>query len=348
MMRSMRTSVMVAAGALLLATSALAAPPDAWITAKTKMALLTTDGVSGTGINVDTVDGVVTLHGKVATAAEKAKAETEAKKIDGVREVRNLLQVVPASAEKMVKASDGEVKDRVQKALKDDHRLESSSIAVQSVNDGVVLLSGKADSVTAHLTAIEDAARVPGVRRVASEIESPDKFADREIHQKREERPEAGAKRSVTDTASDMYITSATKLRLMANDKTPSTDINVDTRNSVVTLFGTVPNKDAKAAAEGEARKVSGVSKVVNELQIVPAAKKEAVAAKDDDVEKAIDDALGKRDDLRGSNIDVEVANGVARLTGTVENEQQRLAAAVAARATPGVKAVKEELRIQN
>jgi len=347
-MRSMRTSVMVAAGALLLATSALAAPPDAWITAKTKMALLTTDGVSGTGINVDTVDGAVTLHGKVATAAEKAKAETEAKKIDGVREVRNLLQVVPASAEKMVKASDGEVKDRVQKALKDDHRLESSSIAVQSVNDGVVLLSGKADSVTAHLTAIEDAARVPGVRRVASEIESPDKFADREIHQKREERPEAGAKRSVTDTASDMYITSATKLRLMANDKTPSTDINVDTRNSVVTLFGTVPNKDAKAAAEGEARKVSGVSKVVNELQIVPAAKKEAVAAKDDDVEKAIDDALGKRDDLRGSNIDVEVANGVARLTGTVENEQQRLAAAVAARATPGVKAVKEELRIQN
>ena len=90
------------------------------------------------------------------------------------------------------------------------------------------------------------------------------------------------------------------------------------------------------------------MSKVVNELEIVPAAKKEAVAAKDDDVEKAIDDSLGKRDDLRGSNIDVEVANGVARLTGTVENEQQRLAAAVAARATPGVKAVKEELRIQN
>jgi osmotically-inducible protein OsmY len=347
-MRSMRTNMMVAAGALLLATSALAAPPDAWITAKTKMALLTTEGVSGTGVNVDTVDGTVTLHGKVASAAEKSKAEAEAKKIDGVRQVRNLLQVVPESAEKMVKASDGELKDRVQKALKDDHRLENSSIGVQSVNDGVVLLSGKADSVTAHLTAIEDAARVPGVRRVASEIESPDKFADREIHQDREARPEAGAKRSVTDTASDMYITSATKLRLMANDKTPSTDINVDTRNSIVTLFGTVPTKDAKAAAEAEARKVSGVSKVVNELQIVPAAKKEAVAAKDNDVEKAIDDALGKRDDLRGSDIDVEVANGVARLTGTVENEQQRMAAAVATRATPGVKAVKEELRIQN
>jgi osmotically-inducible protein OsmY len=345
MMRSMRHSLVAAAGALLLATSAMAAPPDAWITAKTKMALMTTEGVSGTAINVDTVDGTVTLHGKVSSAAEKTKAEAEAKKIEGVRQVRNLLQVVPESVEKTVKASDAELKDRVQKALKDDPRLESSSVSVQSVNDGVVLLSGKVDSVTAHLTAIEDAARVPGVRRVASEIESPDKFADREIHK---DRAEAGAKRTVKDTASDMYITSATKLRLMANDQTPSTDINVDTRNGVVTLFGTVPTKEAKAAAEAEAKKVSGVTTVANELQIVPAAKKEAVAAKDDDVEKAIDEAFTKRDDLRGSNIDVEVANGVARLTGTVENEQQRMAAAVAARSTPGVKAVKEELRIQN
>jgi len=323
----------------------MAAPPDAWITAKTKMALMTTEGVSGTAINVDTVDGNVTLHGKVSSAAEKAKAEAEAKKIDGVRQVRNLLQVVPQSAEKVVKASDSEIKDRVQKALKDDPKLQSSSVSVQSVNDGVVLLSGKADSVSAHLTAIEDAARVPGVRRVASEIESPNKIADSEIQK---ERAEAGAKRTMKDTASDMYITSATKLRLMANEQTPSTDINVDTRNGVVTLFGTVPSQASKAAAEAEARKVSGVDKVVNELEVVPPSRKDAVEAKDDDVEKAIDSALSKRDDLRGSNIDVEVANGVARLTGSVENEQQRMAAAVAARSTPGVRAVKDELRVSS
>src|SRR5512143_1154873 len=70
---------------------------DAWITTKTKMALLTTEGVSSTAVNVDTVDGRVTLHGKVETAAEKEKAEAEAKKIEGVTEVRNLLQVVPAA-----------------------------------------------------------------------------------------------------------------------------------------------------------------------------------------------------------------------------------------------------------
>ena len=48
--------------------------PDAWITMTTKVSLMTTDGVSTKDLNVDTVNGVVTLHGKVATEAERAKA----------------------------------------------------------------------------------------------------------------------------------------------------------------------------------------------------------------------------------------------------------------------------------
>ena len=63
-----------------LAAPAGAATPDAWITTKTKLALLTTEGVSGTAIHVDTVLGRVTLHGKVRSAEEKAKAESVAQK----------------------------------------------------------------------------------------------------------------------------------------------------------------------------------------------------------------------------------------------------------------------------
>ena len=54
-------------GALVVVLSvALAAPgrtatPDAWITTKIKLALLTTEGVSGTAIKVDTVVGQVTF-----------------------------------------------------------------------------------------------------------------------------------------------------------------------------------------------------------------------------------------------------------------------------------------------
>ncbi|HEY7516085.1 MAG TPA: BON domain-containing protein, partial [Vicinamibacteria bacterium] len=75
-----------AAIALLGATTpAVADTSDGWITTKAKIMLLTTDGVSGTKVNVDTVDGKVTLHGKVPTAAEKAKAETTVRGLDGVK-----------------------------------------------------------------------------------------------------------------------------------------------------------------------------------------------------------------------------------------------------------------------
>ena len=61
------------------------------------------------------------------------------------------------------------------------------------------------------------------------------------------------------ETASDMWITSATKMRLLADSQTPALDINVDTLAGVVTLFGIVPLQEAKAAAEADAHKVSGV-----------------------------------------------------------------------------------------
>jgi hypothetical protein len=55
------------------------AMPDAWITTKVKIALLTTENVSALDVNVDTVDGRVTLHGSVGSAAEKARAEDVAR-----------------------------------------------------------------------------------------------------------------------------------------------------------------------------------------------------------------------------------------------------------------------------
>ena len=45
-------------------------------------------------INVDVVNGVVTLGGAVETATAKEEAERVAKTTDGVKRVRNLLKVV--------------------------------------------------------------------------------------------------------------------------------------------------------------------------------------------------------------------------------------------------------------
>jgi hyperosmotically inducible protein len=337
----------MAALILMTAPAAFAAQPDAWITSKAKIALLTTDGVSATGVNVDTVDGRVTLHGKVRTEAEKKTAGDVVAKIDGATEVKNLLQVVPAKSEDKVEASDAQITTQLNDAFKKDRGLASSGISVQSVNKGVVLLAGETPSMTTHLRAITTAAAVPGVRRVATEVKGADQIADAELGQTARDRVETGAAKA-GDTVSDAWITSATKLRLLANSETPALEINVDTTDGRVTLFGMVPTAAAKAAAEGEARKVTGVKGVTNDLQVVAAQKQDAVAAKDADIETAVEKAIERRQAQTGDDVAVEVKGGVVRLTGSVPNEAARVTAATTARATKGVKAVLwEDLKIK-
>jgi osmotically-inducible protein OsmY len=328
--------------ALVLAVTtegAFAATSDPWITTKAKMALLTTEGVSGTAINVDTLNGLVTLHGKVTSDAEKQKAESIVRSIDGVANVRNLLQVVSPARDDSVKASDDQIKERVTNVLKSDEAFKS--VTVQSVNAGVVLLAGDVPTLGDHLRAVEHAARVPGVKRVASEIRSPDKLADSEIYS---DRPETAKKAG--GTASDLWITSAVKMRLLADARTPALDVNVDTTNATVTLFGMVPSAEAKAAAAEDAKKVSGVHSVSNEIEVVPKAQEKVVRESDDRVKEHVAQALKAEAELRNDKIDVEVTNGVARLTGTVDNATDRLHAAAIARTAAGVRAVHDDLRI--
>ena len=174
-MRNGQLSRIAGATALILVCAVgvakAADTPDAWVTMKTKISLMTTEGVSTTDLNVDTVKGVVTLHGKVATEAEKAKAETVARGIEGAKQIKNLLQVVPTAQRAVVERSDDEIKTGVEAAFSANRRVDTSGIKVASVNKGVVLLSGRTKSLEAHLESVEVANAVRGVRRVSTEAE---------------------------------------------------------------------------------------------------------------------------------------------------------------------------------
>jgi hyperosmotically inducible protein len=173
-MRTEYLSRIVGAVALVLVFAGVASAadiPDAWVTMKTKVSLMTTEGLSAMDLNVDTVKGVVTLHGKVATEAERAKAETVVRGIDGAKEVKNLLQVVSSAQREVVERSDDLIKKGIDDAFKANGRVSTSGIMVASVNKGVVLLSGKTRSLEAHLESVEVASAVRGVRRVATEVE---------------------------------------------------------------------------------------------------------------------------------------------------------------------------------
>jgi hyperosmotically inducible protein len=67
---------------------------NAALTTKVKTALAKDAGIkTTTSIDVDSNEGVVTLKGKVDSAELKKKAEEIAKKVDGVKSVKNQLRV---------------------------------------------------------------------------------------------------------------------------------------------------------------------------------------------------------------------------------------------------------------
>ncbi|HEY9421607.1 MAG TPA: BON domain-containing protein [Thermoanaerobaculia bacterium] len=67
---------------------------DAGVTAKVKARLMADPEVNAFHIDVDTMDGRVTLSGKVTNDEQKSEAEKLARRTEGVREVVNMLQVV--------------------------------------------------------------------------------------------------------------------------------------------------------------------------------------------------------------------------------------------------------------
>ena len=68
---------------------------DTTTTTRVKTSLLNDPAVGGLRIDVDTFKGVVTLSGSVKSQAEKDQAVTLARRVDGVTEVKDALQIVP-------------------------------------------------------------------------------------------------------------------------------------------------------------------------------------------------------------------------------------------------------------
>ena len=317
-------------------------PQDAYITTKVKMELLTADAVEPLHINVDTLDGIVTMHGQVSTETAKAAAASEAKSVKGVKEVRNLLAVVPKAAKDQVAAADDVIEKNVKTVLERDAALKDSSIKVKSVNKGTVILSGKADTLTSHQRALADARSVEGVRKVASEITSPNELGDKEIWNE-----EPAGHSTASNSASDVWTTTKVKMKLMSEPGLSPLKINVDTSGGVVTLFGIVNSEQDKVAAGQQVATIEGVKSVENDLQVVAETAQKRVDARDDQVLDSVKKRLKGREGLKDDNIDVEVKNGVVRLTGTVDGYGERMTALTVARSTDGVKSVVDDLQIQ-
>jgi len=143
------------------------ATTDSWLTSKAKIALFADDRVKGREVRVETVGGEVYLRGKVDSQEAKTAAGEIAKNVEGVKGVKNDLQVVAPSARKAVQADDKQITKSVETRFGKDAHLKKVDVRTDA---GVVVLSGEVPNISASAKASEMAHRVDGVKSVKNEL----------------------------------------------------------------------------------------------------------------------------------------------------------------------------------
>ena len=146
---------------------ATGAVSDSWLTSKTKIALFSDGRVKGRDVRVETQGGQVFLRGKVDSDEAKTAAAEIAKGVDGVKGVKNDLQVVAPAARKTVQANDKQITKSVETNFGKDPQLKKIDVRTDA---GVVVLSGEVPNISVSAKASEMAHRVEGVKSVKNEL----------------------------------------------------------------------------------------------------------------------------------------------------------------------------------
>lgn len=214
--------------AALLVSAAACASSDPGVTTAVKTKLAADDTVKAYQIDVDTKGGVVTLTGAVETQAAKDRAVQLARETDGVSRVEDLLTVNPALT------LDNRARDAA-----GDLGQSAEGTAGKAADAG----QSASDKAGDAAEKIGDAAKATGAAA-------------------------AQAVKDATPVVADAGITAAVKTRLLADPDVAGLRIDVDTKDKVVTLTGTVKTAAQVAEAEKLARETPGVTRVVNNLKV--------------------------------------------------------------------------------
>lgn len=146
---------------------------------------------------------------------------------------------------------------------------------------------------------------------------------------------------SVSCSQSDAGITTAIKSRLAADDEVKAYQIDVDTREKIVTLSGTVDTARAKTRAVEIARLEKGVFQVTDNITVSPSA---PPVPTDASLTAAVKAKLAAESSLSGLKIIVDTLNGVVTLSGDVRSQADKDVAVRLARETAGVREVNDRL----
>ena len=192
-----------------------------------------------------------------------------------------LSAAVLAAATVACSGSDAGITTAVKSKLAADDTVKAYRIDVDTSN-AVVTLNGQVDTARARTRAVELAKATDGVRDVVDNLSivagvtPPGGLDDAAMKRAREaaDATTAGAD-TARDTvgtagsaAGDATLTAKVKAKFLADTSISGLKIDVDTKNDVVTLNGTVPTAAEKRHAVEVARATDGVKSVVDNLKV--------------------------------------------------------------------------------
>ncbi len=160
--------------------------------------------------------------------------------------------------------------------------------------------------------------------------------------------------------AKDAWIDGKAEATLLFNGNLDSFDINTDVKDGNVVLTGKVENSVDKKLAEELVANIDGVTSVDNKLTVV--ADSDMHSDMSDDMEEGVEEGTSELTDAKiatviktrllmdtdisGFDIDVDVENGIVKLTGEVDSDAERDLAIEIAKNASDVKNVESDLRV--
>ncbi len=280
----------------------------------------TDDWQTGTEVN----DGKVTLTGTVESHTERMLAERIAKSVAGVRGVDNRLEVSAAVAR-----PDSDIAEDIRQLLRWDARLDDTFVRVE-VRDGNVALSGSVGS-SYDVALASTLAWVPGTNAVDTTGLKVEAWLGDE------------SERTAVHDIDDASVRQALEKALIRDPRVHGFDVAPVVENGVVTLTGEVDNLKAKRAAAEAARNTVGVVRVMNLVEVRP-----TILRDDVELGAALVGALARDPLVQSADISVDLENGIATLSGTVNSPFEQMHAADVAARVPGVLEVRNDVSVHD
>jgi osmotically-inducible protein OsmY len=109
------------------------------------------------------------LFGVVASSNAKQAAETEVRKVGGVKSVVNDLQIVAEAKQDRVQQSDDQITKAIQTRFDANGDLDDAKVGI-AVSNGVARLTGTVKSRSDQVTALTAARSTAGVVRVIDDL----------------------------------------------------------------------------------------------------------------------------------------------------------------------------------